>query len=203
MPAQAIIAGSVLACHAACKLEIPTVSLSGFSASARSVAASYKPPMLVTRVRLPACALSALRRVLTAQLVVAPHTARHAYSARERVHTQAPRHTLGRTPVDVQVRSKSVLRIEVCTGLLGFTASARSVAASYKPPMLVTQVRLPACASLRLVAPAGRWRAHRGDRCGEVLRPSDVATQLLWACRLKRSLPDRRWPAMPHADLRS
>ena len=32
--------------------------------SARSVAASYKPPMLVTRVRLPACALDPCGRVL-------------------------------------------------------------------------------------------------------------------------------------------
>ena len=49
--------------HAGCHCYIACVI---FCMSARSVAASYKPPMLVTRARLPACAFFFYRSVLYA-----------------------------------------------------------------------------------------------------------------------------------------
>ena len=43
---------------------MPSFALSSSTRSACSVAASYKPPMLVTRVRLPACAVIPIARLL-------------------------------------------------------------------------------------------------------------------------------------------
>ena len=57
-----------------------------YSPSARSVAASYKPPMLVTRVRLPACAHFSLGTILN--LESGPHFPTHR---RRRAKTRSTR----------------------------------------------------------------------------------------------------------------
>ena len=158
--------------------------------SARSVAASYKPPMLVTRVQLPACAFQ--RTVLSASFrnnqqqkhqqtknKTAPdvrhraNTAARVRSGQRKQKTNEPndlscpsRHQCPEEPPPSRGRSAGerqrykatlssnkshhgLLRANV-TWLSSIT-SARSVAASYKPPMLVTRVRLPACAFQRTV----------------------------------------------------
>ena len=81
----------------------------------------------------------------------------------------------------------SELQAAPCTGI-----SARSVAVSYKPPMLVTRVRLPACACVRLVyqaagpnqAPDGRRRLDACAAC-----PARVAfaiARCIAQCGLRR-----------------
>ena len=143
--------------------------------SARSVVASYKPPMLVTRVRRPACAFFRQKKALGG---IAPGAGAWGFYIFEtkwrRKDTQAP----ARPPVALEIRDADELgmpKFAVGTSprkqaavLPGFgfanAISARSVPASYKPPILVTRVRLPACAFFRQkkvlggIAPgAGAW----------------------------------------------
>ena len=62
--------------------------------SARSVAASYKPPMLVTRVRLPACAKQASLRVSLATTHLRARTPDHLPKLTHVYHAHTYFHTL-------------------------------------------------------------------------------------------------------------
>ena len=90
------------------------------------------------------------------------------------------------------VHDAAVLRARVRTVLdllkspLSEISSARSVAASYKPPMLVTRVRLPACPCvLHIVpaqgqAPAGLSGAYIYSSRAQSTHVGTPATALLW-----------------------
>ena len=80
--------------------------------------------------------------------------------------------------------------------LPGMHASARSVAASYKPPMLVTRARLPACAPLTLARPFSAlppWdlgrRAHAFIAPTRVSLCNRVREDLAWLSRKGETRP--------------
>ena len=157
------------------------------TSSACSVAVSYKPPMLVTRARLPACALAlatpprfavvhmqhvpvgssvvtSLGGEVTKHVVITEPAAssrsstssagaRYARCLWCRVRAALPvpmqcAFSLGSTVVGSSgsKASNHVIAVGYSASARSMTGSACSVAVSYKPPMLVTQVRLPAYA---------------------------------------------------------
>ena len=111
-----------------------------------SVAASYKPPMLVTRVRLPACALTRPAEAehlgwrSTASCGYLPHAAYAPGKAEAcpepssmSVHATCPS---SRHPAVVARHSADFVASlrHVALHHSSIATSARSVAASYKPP---------------------------------------------------------------------
>ena len=67
--------------------------------------------------------------------------------------------------------------------------SARSVAASYKPPMLVTRVRLPACAYLASPRRDGQQDDAKAEKGGGVVFSSSASARLHGQCRCQACPP--------------
>ena len=132
---------------------------------ARSVAASYKPPMLVPWLRLPACALTrpawgGHRSWKSTASCGIPATwgMMHQKQISMSVHhnllqVQEPTMVGGHSPEFVPLLQ------HIGTHDSCIATRAGSVAASYKPPMLVTQVRLPVRALTRFA-----WGGHRARK---------------------------------------
>ena len=117
--------------------------------------------MLVTRVRLPACARTRpawtghLAWKSTTSCEYLAHGHMHHNNIEPALRLSMSVHTACPNPRHPSVVGKhspdfvsSLRHIELRDSRIA--TSARSVAASYKPPMLVTRVRLPACAFLHL-----------------------------------------------------
>ena len=102
--------------------------------------------------------------------------------------THTHTHTREHTPWCVRGRGYAGCGVNVCTALHGLTVSARSVVASYKPPMLVTRVRLPACAECAGWPEGSRppWIQHSTHFCQGSTVFANRGAQL-WHCHERRN----------------
>ena len=123
--------------------------------SISGLVAEYIVAIDVTRVRFPADAWFSWGAPLflihheaacfaSIQAVIAQLVARRSHNPK--VVSSILTHRIFQDTKCITITSSHVVPFEICYQRIA--TSARSVAASYKPPMLVTRVRLPACAFL-------------------------------------------------------